>query len=491
VARRAGTASNNAQAQTPQRPADHAHPDDAGAGDERAAGQQDSRSTLSERGDHHEGSYHWLSWVLRAVLVAVLAIQLVRGNMGGAIVAAEGIVVTFIPLGISRWSGLHIPWLMEITFLVAMVLQFGSEALKLFELFTYWDKIVHPLEIFLASGIATYLLLGYRHYQRLTIPDGLAAVGAMLFGMSLGSFWELVEFTMDWFGNANLQKSNADTMTDIFLNDVGAIFGTLLAFWLYRHWASEHEKREFGEIAVWSTDWLTKLLGRHGKAVGIAFGLVVVAIVFAGWYIDRGPIPPVPVGHPPVGWTEGAPRQWTLTSADPGLPIAVLRGDWIPDQRGICRVNPDQPWPGSEQPGLLALDPGIDYGDDGPFAATTQFIADRPPFLSGSAMDAGLAFGVRGPDDFYVLRASVLHDAVSLDRFLHGRKRNLRDEHYLMRGNEWHALGVEVRGDRVVALVDGHELFDKTGLADLEGGLGLWARVTTAGCFPDASVQPD
>ena len=277
---------------------------------------------------------------MRALLIVPLVVQLVRGNHGGAIVAAEGIVATFIPLLISRWSGLHIPWLLEITFLLAMVLQFGSESLKLFELFTYWDKLVHPLEIFLASGVATYLLLGYRHYHRLKIPDGLAAFGAMLFGMSLGAFWELVEFAMDWFGNANLQKSNADTMTDIFVNDVGAIFGTLLAFWLYRHWASEHERREFGEIAEWSTQWFARLLERHGRAVGIGFGLVVLAIVFAGWYIDRGPIPPPPPGLPPLGWTNAAPRQWTLASADSGR--TDRRPAWRLDHRSAGRL-PGEP----------------------------------------------------------------------------------------------------------------------------------------------------
>jgi hypothetical protein len=484
MTRRAGGLSATGADQPQQEPAEST------ARSEAAAGRRGNSATHSEGSDRHRRGYQWPAWVLRALLVVILVIQLVRGNHGGAIVAAEGIVVTFIPLVISRWSGLHVPWLLEITFLVAMVLQFGSEALKLFELFTYWDKIVHPLEIFLASGIATYLLLGYRDYHRLKIPDGLAAAGAMFFGMSLGSFWELVEFTMDWFGNADLQKSNADTMTDIFVNDVGAIFGTLLAFWLYRHWASEHERREFGEIAEWSTEWLTKLLGRHGKAVGIAFGLVVVAIVFAGWYIDRGPIPPVLPGRPPVGWSDGTPRQWTFTSVSPGPPTAVLLGDWVTAQGGICRVNPDHPWPGSEKGGLLALDPGVTYGDDGSFSAATHFTTQRPAFLTGTMMDAGIAFGIRGPDDFYLLRASVLHDAVSLDHYIHGRSRDLRDEHYLMRGNEQHELAVQVDGDKVTAFVDGRQLFEKSGLTDLDGGLGLWARVTAAGCFSDASVAP-
>lgn len=454
-----------------------------------AAGRRSGRSTLSERDARHEGRCHWASWALRGLLVVILVFQLARGNLGGALVAAEGIAVSLLPLLVSRLSGWHVPRLLDVTFVLAMALQFGSESLKLFELFTYWDKLVHPAEIFLASGIATFLLLGYRRFHRLEIPDGLAAAGAMLFGMSLGAFWELVEFGLDWFGNTSLQKSNADSMTDILLNDAGAIFGTLLAFWLYRHWAPDHVRDEFGEIAEWSTAWLARLLRHHGRAVGIGVALVLAAIVFAGWSIDRVPVPP-PTGQPPAGWPPGAPRRWRFTSPGPGGPTAVVLGEWTADQHGTCRAPVGRVWPGGEQVGLLALDPGVDYGPRVPFTAATHTLAERPPLFSGTAMDTGLVFGLRGPGDYYVLRSSTLHDTVSLDRYLHGQKRNLREEQVLMRGNEWHELRVEVMDGQVTALLDGRVLFYETGLTDLDGGLGLWARVTTAGCFADAVVQP-
>jgi hypothetical protein len=41
-----------------------------------------------------------------------------------------------------------------------------------------------------------------------------------------------------------------------------------------------------------------------------------------------------------------------------------------------------------------------------------------------------------------------------------------------------------------VASIDGHDLFYEDSLTDLDGGLGLWARVTTAGCFSEAAVAP-
>jgi hypothetical protein len=66
----------------------------------------------------------------------------------------------------------------------------------------------------------------------------------------------------------------------------------------------------------------------------------------------------------------------------------------------------------------------------------------------------------------------------------------VQEQQHLTRGNETHALAVEVRGDRVAAIVDGKTLFDVPGIVDADGGIGLWARVTALGCFGEARVTP-
>ncbi len=395
-----------------------------------------------------------------------------------------GVLVTLIPVLITHFSGWRVPRALELTFVFGMFLQYTSESLKLFEIFTYWDKLVHPAEIFLATGVATFLLLGYRECHRLDIPDGLAAFGAMLFGMALGASWELVEFAFDWFGNANLQKSNADTMTDILTNDAGAVFGALFAFWLFRHHTDARAREECGRIADWLTGRLAELLGRHGVLVGVLVGLAFAAIIFAGWYIDRGPIP-----NPPAGI--GHAEEWPFAATDaPPSDSQVLLGEWQPTDQGYCRVYSEPPRPGSEKMGLVALEPDASFGTNGGFRVSGRYYLQRPPLGAGTAMDAGLVFGLRDPGDFYVLVASAIHDTVALHRYLHGHIRWVREEHYLTRGDEAHDLSVTVQGDRVAASIDGKTLFDERGIVDTAGGIGLWARVTTLGCFSDVQVTP-
>ena len=103
---------------------------------------------------------HWESWLLRLGLLGTLAFQLITHNTAGAMVAAEGFLVSLLPIAIEKLSKTHVPRPLEFAFVLGMALQFFSESTKLFELFYYWDKIVHPTLVALTALIAVWLLLG-------------------------------------------------------------------------------------------------------------------------------------------------------------------------------------------------------------------------------------------------------------------------------------------------------------------------------------------
>src|SRR5204862_6879286 len=118
---------------------------------------------------------HWEGWLLRAVLLATAAFQLVSKNPDGALVALEGFVVSLAPLAIGRLSRTRVPRPLELAFVLGMTLQFGSESTKLFELLLYWDKLVHPTLIALTGMVGAWLLLGYRDAFGKRLPIHLAA----------------------------------------------------------------------------------------------------------------------------------------------------------------------------------------------------------------------------------------------------------------------------------------------------------------------------
>src|SRR5438309_352905 len=142
----------------------------------------------------------WESWLARLALAGLAVFQVAGGNPSGALVATQGLVVSLLPRLIERLSGIPVPRPMELLFVLGMALQFGSESLKLFELFTYWDKIVHPTLVALTAWLTAWFLLGYRDAFQKRSPIHLVAALALLLGVTVGAAWEYVELASDWFG---------------------------------------------------------------------------------------------------------------------------------------------------------------------------------------------------------------------------------------------------------------------------------------------------
>jgi hypothetical protein len=420
-------------------------------------------------------------WLLRASLLALAVGQLLAHNPGGAMVALEGFVVSLLPLGIARLGRVHVPRPLEWAFVFGMALQFASESTKLFELFYYWDKVVHPTLVALTGMLGAWLLLGYRDTFSKRIPIHLVAAFAMLLAISVGAFWEFVEFGSDWFGNADLQKSNGDTLTDILANNTGAFVATLLALWLYTRFFTDPQRERTGRVAVWLADGPTRLVRRRGALVGALVTVLLTSVLFLSQWIDRG-VPALA-----ANLTPGASRQWQFAGSVPSDAL-VLSGDWLLDSRGICHQNLDRPRPGSEKMGVLELTPGVTYGGQ-PFRMQARYYEERPPELQGSEMDAGVAFGIRDEGDFGLVEQNALHDVLRLDEYIHTRRRDLRDKLFRTHGDEWHTLEVAVTGATVTASVDGQPIYTVADVPDTNGPVGLWARGAAATCFSDVSID--
>jgi len=114
----------------------------------------------------------------------------------------------------------------------------------------------------------------------------------MCVGIFEGLSWEIVEFILDWLRYSDLQKSNSDTMTDLLLNDLGAVIGALLAARLYCHWLRPNDHSELDQTAAWLVDGPSRVLDRYGFLVSIVVTLLVAAAVAALWFAGR-PVPGV------------------------------------------------------------------------------------------------------------------------------------------------------------------------------------------------------
>ena len=388
--------------------------------------------------------------------------------------------MSLIPIGIGRLSGTPVPRPLEFAFVLGMTLQFFSESTKLFELFYYWDKLVHPTLIALTGMITAWLLLGYRDAFARRMPIHLVAAFSILLGICIGAFWEFIEFTSDWFGNTDLQKSNGDTVTDIIANNIGAFLATLLGLYLYTHFFSPGEREDTGHVARWVAHGPLVLVRRYGRLLGGLAAAAIVGLVVMSQWVDRG----TPALASDL--TPGVSQTWQFANSAAPSDAQTLSGDWVADARGICHENLDNPKPGSEKMGVLQLAPGSLYSGD--FSVQAHYFEERPQVSQGSEMDAGIAFGIRDASDFDLIEENALHDVLRVDQFIHGNRRDLREKLYRTHGNEWHTLDVSVSGASVTAGIDGQTIYTVDNVPATDGGIGLWARGAADTCFSDVTV---
>ena len=321
----------------------------------------------------------------------------------------------------------------------------------------------------LTSLVAAWLLLGWADAFGKRVPIHLGAAIGLLLGTTVGAVWEFVEFGSDWFEGANLQKSNADTMTDIIANDIGAFVATLFALYVFVHLLKPSQRREMGQLAAWIAHGPGALLERHGRIVGALALAVFVGVMLAGQAIDRGE--PALASGLPAG--ESLALDFTSGDATQNPQVQILSGDWIPDARGICRVNLENPKPGSEKPGVLQIAPASAYGMNGqPFSIEARYYEQRPDQSNGTEMDAAIAFGIRDDKNYDLLEQSALHDVLRVDRYIHDRRRDVREKLFRTHANEWHTLRADVAGSNVTASVDGESIYSADDVPNTDGGIG-------------------
>lgn len=157
------------------------------------------------------------------------------------------VIVTAVAVVAIRWAVL--PRLFDATFIAAMALAGWGEALGAYELFVFYDELVHvamPVMITPVVYILVSRLEVLRPLEQRGDPPsaaGIVVVGAM-FGTAVAATWELVEWTADSLLGWSLMPSLRDTMVDLALGVLGAIAGAaLLAIWSGRGWGTTRRQR--------------------------------------------------------------------------------------------------------------------------------------------------------------------------------------------------------------------------------------------------------
>ncbi len=176
----------------------------------------------------------WLSIVLQLALASVLVAALFEQQYNVVFMASLVLMLTFLPALVEQQLGVHLP--IEFTLVNCLIL-YASFALgeisNFYQKFWWWDIMLHSFSALVMGLIGFLFVYVFYSTRRIQIPPIYVAVTSFGFAVTLGTLWEIFEFTMDWSFGINMQKSGLiDTMTDLMVDAVGG----LTAAWIGYHY---------------------------------------------------------------------------------------------------------------------------------------------------------------------------------------------------------------------------------------------------------------
>jgi uncharacterized membrane protein len=144
------------------------------------------------------------------------------------------LIITFLPLLLPKRYKVHVPFEFEtLAILFIFLALFFGEVLDFYNRYWWWDLFLHAWSGFLL-GIAGFVLvyvLNENENINFDLSPGFIALFACLFGIGIGTVWEIFEFAMDQLFGLNMQKSGLmDTMWDLIVDTVGAIVIAVLGY---------------------------------------------------------------------------------------------------------------------------------------------------------------------------------------------------------------------------------------------------------------------
>ncbi len=151
------------------------------------------------------------------------------------------IFILFIPILFKNKLSIELPAEFHIAGVIfAFAGIYLGEIHRFYDHFWWWDIALHTTAGFLL-GIVGFLLVYFLNESRrveMKMTSGFIAFFAFTFSVSIGTFWEIFEFSMDQFFGTNMQKPMlgdpsglTDTMWDMIVNAIGALIVSITGWW--------------------------------------------------------------------------------------------------------------------------------------------------------------------------------------------------------------------------------------------------------------------
>ncbi len=181
-------------------------------------GRESKRQALLRKKQEEPAAF-WTYVVLRFIVILILIRCILRGDIESAFVCVLVLVIYLLPQFVENRLNIDIPTTLEV---VIFVFVFAAEILgelqSYFIKYSNWDTILHTSSGFLCAAVGFSLvdLLNRSDNVKVQLSPGYLAITAFCFSMTIGILWEFIEFSADRLFLLDMQK-------DTIVNQISSV----------------------------------------------------------------------------------------------------------------------------------------------------------------------------------------------------------------------------------------------------------------------------
>lgn len=172
------------------------------------------------------------------ILIGNVIFNLISKENSNLLLLFEAIVCILLPFVITHIANklkLILPSSFQpIAVIFTLLALYFGEFLKFYSKFWWWDLFLHGTFGYYGVIIGLNLLRGIIQKEKNITTKRFAifsAISAFCFSITLGTFWEIVEFLCDYFFKTDMTSGGLeDTATDLIVKIIGALITCLILY---------------------------------------------------------------------------------------------------------------------------------------------------------------------------------------------------------------------------------------------------------------------
>ncbi|MBR5227291.1 MAG: hypothetical protein IKV94_01465 [Clostridia bacterium] len=187
--------------------------------------------------------------IFKIIYIKVTGISATRSIADYVLILAQcilGVVAMNLPTWISKKTNILVPSFMYMTYIIFLYCAiFLGEVRSFYYTVPNWDTILHTFSgaMLGALGFSIINILNNEEKLHMNLTPLFVAVFAFCFSVTLGSLWEIYEFSFDGILGINMQKfatvegtelvgrqALTDTMKDIIVDCIGAAVMSIVGY---------------------------------------------------------------------------------------------------------------------------------------------------------------------------------------------------------------------------------------------------------------------